>query len=1193
MHRMPVVAAVMVCLLLAILPPLYFGGIFWWLPTALLAAIVLLLSWLAGYCHNGSQFKFLKLQTERPAWRWSYLLFFLPMLAGLLSLLPVRAALLARLSPMAAKIWSAVPLVQPHVTLEPGATWDRLALLGLCLLVYVWCRCNCRQVNGLLLALVALVIGATANAVIALGQLFGGASGSATAVNGAFLNRNHFGFMMTLGICGAAALSGYLMPSRRSVAVSKKKGHRVASQVAGKETMLGVLDLSSDTHGEERSTKGSMLARLALVVVIFIMYCAQLACLSRGAFLAGTAAIVLLTVRQLFRQRGGSRRIRRNFYAILVIVVGAILFATPFILQRLSNRFENVLFQDSLSADARVQVWNASCQMIRKYWLTGTGMGAYRDGIQQFATPEMPDGLVVHAHNDWLEMVAELGLPFAVLMLLSMLVGLVVALYRLHRQKEGKLRWVGNCAAIALLTGAFHEWFDFNLQAYPVALAFAVLMAVMNACGDSAPMEPDREDAEAMKRERHAAVARRVAAVVMCLLLFFVGLPLCVRYLHAEIAHTRLWNVLEATGNGSSHLIACPPTEKHRRAAVAEDRLPHSSAVHFRAAALYASLAKDASDPDVAIGFQRQACNSQRLGLRARPGCVTGWTDYAAYQMHANVLLHRHKGLPLAPESRPSWLDSLEQMVTLGPTLADNLNYAALCYLQVVARIDPDRGTAIQRELRMLCLIRAVELFQQLVTQKPERFKDILPTLLNINSDPRWLMYSFPVSRTPQNYALIFQQLVCRRLYKPAQAMLASLPPEFMEGADAALKARLAAQRYSLGIINGTTPEESLRLWDEWMAAHRVFIADRLRQLMPTQDGTEAYLAPATLLKRLAEVPGGYTPEVLQAAADYALAQGDGESAVMALLYETFTLPYEPSANDLQAALRTVERMRLSEDAKAERHLRFLRAALPVRLAWQTHRRDEESLRKALETLEALSQPVNDGGASKTAEGAFHSAVVNSGADLEWFQRHLYTYYAALAAELLGDMPKALAFHKRTLEACRTHAPTLLRLREIAPQMLQKGDLAEMAEVAAAPPCSYLDITAMLMQVRAEPEVLEKLHNDLTLTVWMQAMVAAPSPVSYKAYCSAAQDVVVCCDLKAADGYNNAQIWQNGALVKCYGVFSMLPLNLVQRTHGRHLDEESLLEIHVARGGQAVGDAAAVATPSYKLRQVRLHLPHD
>ncbi len=1180
---MPVVAAAMVAVLLAVLPPLYFGGIFWWLPTALLSACVLLLAWLAGYCHNGSSFKYLKLQTGRPAWRWSYLLLLLPILAGLLTLIPVGAAFLARISPFAAKIWAAVPLAKPRVTLEPGATWDRIALLALCLFVYVWCRCNCRNANGLLFTVAALTVGATANAFIAMAQLFGGAGGTA-AVNGAFLNRNHFGFMMSLGICGAAALSGYLMPEKRSVAVSKKRGPRVASQVAGKETMLGVLDLSSDTHGEERSTQGSMLARLALVVAIFIMYCAQLACLSRGAFLAGTAAIVLLTVRQLFRQRGGSRRIRRNFYAILVVVGGAILFATPFILQRLSNRFEDAIFQDSLTADARVQVWNASCQMIRKYWLTGTGLGTYRDGIQQFATPEMPDGLVVHAHNDWLEMTAEGGLPFTALMLLGLAAGLAVALRRLHRQPDGRLRWVGHCAAIALLTGAFHEWFDFNLQAYPVAVAFAVMAAVMNACGDPAPTELDRENAEAMRRERHAARIRRAVAVCICLVLLLIGLPLGVRYLRAEIAHTRLWSALQTAGTGG-RILSVPPAEKARRAAVASARLPYSSAVHFRAATLYAGLAAGASEPLDALRFQRQALYSQRQGLRARPGSVKGWADYAACQMKADAMERRQRGRSLAPDERPPWLDSLEQMVVLGPTMADNLDYAARCHLLVAARIDPVKGTALQRELRALSLIRAVELFQQLVTQRPDRFKEVLPLLLDIDSDPRWVLHAFPVARLPQNYTLVFNQLLHRRLYGPAQAMLAGLPQEFMSEATVLQKAQLAAQRYSLARLNGAPPEEVARLWDAWKAAHRAFIDEFLKDRMPAQDEKEARVAPATLLKSLAEVPGGYVPEALQSVADYALAQGDGESAVMALLYETYTLPYEPSAADLQAAMRTVERMSLADGAKAERHLRFLRAALPVRLAWLEHggASENESLRTALETLEALAQPVRVSGRA--------DAAVQPQAALEWHQRHLYTYYAALAAELLGDMPKAVALHKRTLETCRTHAPTLLRLREIAPDALEKGGWTEMAEVASALPCSLLDITAMLMQMHAAPDTLANLYSDLTLTVWIQAMVEAPAPTVYKAYCSTAQDSVAGCDLKATDGRNNPQIWQNGALVKCHGVFPMLPLNLVQGTRG-HMADEGWLEIHVARSG-GLASRDAIATPSYKLRQVRLHLKHD
>jgi O-antigen ligase len=105
-----------------------------------------------------------------------------------------------------------------------------------------------------------------------------------------------------------------------------------------------------------------------------------------------------------------------------------------------------------------------------------------------------------HAHNDWLEALATLGVPGALLLL----VGLGAAVQRLFEVLAGDNRGEDRAAALAgygaLVAAAVHSALDFGLTIPANALSLAVIVGA--ALG--APTAVSREQPQRRRRSRRA-----------------------------------------------------------------------------------------------------------------------------------------------------------------------------------------------------------------------------------------------------------------------------------------------------------------------------------------------------------------------------------------------------------------------------------------------------------------------------------------------------------------------------------------------------------------------------------------------------------------------------------------------------------------------------------------------------------------
>jgi O-antigen ligase len=208
------------------------------------------------------------------------------------------------------------------------------------------------------------------------------------------------------------------------------------------------------------------------IVAALAMALAGLASLSRGgaaALAAGTACLAALRL-----SRGGSPRRRSGLLPSLVLaaVLGSILVALvpPEAHERLRTLS---------GASFRLDTWRDSLRLAASSPVLGHGLGAFHDAYPRF---KRGHGIVrvEHAENDYLETLAETGLPGLALAVAGLALLLAAAGRGIATGPDRLVRGIGMGAAAALVAVAVHSAVDFNLR-IPSNAALAALVAAAAA----------------------------------------------------------------------------------------------------------------------------------------------------------------------------------------------------------------------------------------------------------------------------------------------------------------------------------------------------------------------------------------------------------------------------------------------------------------------------------------------------------------------------------------------------------------------------------------------------------------------------------------------------------------------------------------------------------------------------------------
>jgi hypothetical protein len=289
---------------------------------------------------------------------------------------------------------------------------------------------------------------------------------------GPFVSKNHFAGWIAMGALFAAGLALGLADGARSRAGDWTTGARA-----------GVVVLS--------------------LVAAFAMALAGLASLSRGgavALAAGGASLVALVARK-------GRKGRSSVVPSLAIAGAFVLVLVALVPVEVHGRLRSLS-----GASFRLETWRDSLRLAASSPILGHGLGAFHDAYPRYKRG-YGDIRVEHSENDYVETLAETGVPGLALALAGFVLLLAAAGRGITQGDDRTVRGIASGAVAALAALAVHSAVDFNLR-IPSNAALAALMASAASAASGVRPRP---------LPRPAAII--LAALALALLVTVVRLP--------------------------------------------------------------------------------------------------------------------------------------------------------------------------------------------------------------------------------------------------------------------------------------------------------------------------------------------------------------------------------------------------------------------------------------------------------------------------------------------------------------------------------------------------------------------------------------------------------------------------------------------------------------------------------------------
>jgi putative inorganic carbon (HCO3(-)) transporter len=157
-----------------------------------------------------------------------------------------------------------------------------------------------------------------------------------------------------------------------------------------------------------------------------------------------------------------------SLIAIDLFVVG-----TYFGTQRVVER----IVQTTAETEDRGEVAGYAVEMWKDFPAFGSGLGSFPVVFPRYSA-EATVGTYTHAHNDFLEFAAEVGLLGVSLLALMVLMSFAVALRAHYQRSDPVMRGISFAAIMSIIGLMIHSAVDFNLQIPANALTFMFILAL-------------------------------------------------------------------------------------------------------------------------------------------------------------------------------------------------------------------------------------------------------------------------------------------------------------------------------------------------------------------------------------------------------------------------------------------------------------------------------------------------------------------------------------------------------------------------------------------------------------------------------------------------------------------------------------------------------------------------------------------
>ncbi len=273
------------------------------------------------------------------------------------------------------------------------------------------------------------------------------------AAYGTIIYKNQFSSFMNM--CWPLALAGATIYLKNSVGSGRKKSRR--QKIREKIRRMG------DT--EKQVPLYFLATGIMLLAVLFS--------LSRGGIISMFLVMIFLNVFLPISRK--AKFIFLGFFLAFLLAYGSLLG-----LGTILSRFDSI----GLSGSSRIEIYLASLPMLMDHWLSGIGLGSYT-----LLSPIYLKGFTANlhydkAHNEFLQLAIELGIPAAVFFFSWLTGAMYVAGKKLMGQRKNNVGQVdstiiiGGAAFCGLLGFFIHGLADFGWR-LPANLFYAVTLAAL------------------------------------------------------------------------------------------------------------------------------------------------------------------------------------------------------------------------------------------------------------------------------------------------------------------------------------------------------------------------------------------------------------------------------------------------------------------------------------------------------------------------------------------------------------------------------------------------------------------------------------------------------------------------------------------------------------------------------------------
>jgi O-antigen ligase len=375
-----------------------------------------------------------------------------------LQCLPLPLSLLRLLSPERARILDGLahvtlPVRVAPLSITPATTFLYLFRFIGYALAFLTIRDLSRRwtARRRWLAVIPLIAFAVLEAVLGFWQNAGGEE-----AEGTYVNRNHFAGLLEMVLPLALAYGFALLRKRRSNRIAA--GRRViqaAVVLIAAGAIFGGLLCSLSKMGFVAGL-GGLSAMAALIAA------GRLHGWKRGVALAGVVALVLF---------------------LLVFLPS----------DELVARFGGLTAERDAAAEGRWPIWRDTLHLIAAYPVFGSGLGTYATAFLKYQT-SIVDRLFDFAHNDYLQLAAELGIAGFLLLAAVVLPVVANAFHAATRNLDPDTNWIALGCAGAFTAIGLHSLVDFNTYVPANALLLAWIGGIAAGLPTRADAAPARQD---------------------------------------------------------------------------------------------------------------------------------------------------------------------------------------------------------------------------------------------------------------------------------------------------------------------------------------------------------------------------------------------------------------------------------------------------------------------------------------------------------------------------------------------------------------------------------------------------------------------------------------------------------------------------------------------------------------------------